>query len=546
MAENAAKKGKSVGDPCAEYDSVKDLWLRCRAVINGEKYAKEFDGVVDTQAYRNLLMPFSPKMTDEQYRFYVAEAELPGIVSQFSKMITGGLLRKEPVIKFPDNFDKSIVDWLKYDFGEDGSSLVHFLDEALKEELQTSRAWVYVDYPAITAEQLDLMTPAEKDSLKPYPVLWKAEHVINWRVAKDGKGGVKLAQVITREYKERIKDNEFHPELVDTVTVHDLDESGFYRIRTFEPSAEESSVPVVNGSKITRTEKKSDFKLVNTNQNILINGERLNIIPAWPLSGQFAVAEPVLTALVDKEVALYNKISRRNHLLYSATTYTPVVSTDMSDEEFDELVDSGLGTWLRLRPGETATILETPTAALADMDKAIVGNIEEMAKLGIRMLTPEVSQSGVALDIRNAAQNAQLGTLNTRVSNTVRQVLAFMVKWRTGAEIVYSDIHFELSADLNPTPVGEGWLRLATEWYQSGLIPRSAWINMLKQNDMLSTDYDDTAALEEINADELVISPAEQFQQQMDMSYAQQTADTIAQQGSGNEKSKNGNVPPGK
>jgi hypothetical protein len=173
----------------------------------------------------------------------------------------------------------------------------------------------------------------------------------------------------------------------------------------------------------------------------------------------------------------------------------------MSDDDFQNIVDSGLGTWIRLRQGDDAKVLETPTAALQDMDRAIAATIEEMAKLGIRMLTPETAQSGVALEIRNAAQTAQLGTLNTKVSAILSQVIAFMINWRYNTELKVYDIKFSLSADFNPTPLGADWLRLTTEWYQQGLIPRSVWLMILKQNDILPPDYDDESGKVEITED---------------------------------------------
>jgi len=500
MIDTSLTRIKTVGEPCDEYLSVKPSWDRVRAITNGESSAKKHD-LSDTRIgveSNKLLLPFSPSMTEAQYSFYVSEAELPGIVAQFSKMICGGLLRKDPIVELPEEFDSSYVDWIKYDIAQDGSSLVHFLDEALKEELQTSRAWVYVDYPNVSQEMLDSLSDEEISKIKPYPVLWKADNVINWRVEKNDLGEIKLSRVIIRDFVEKFKDNEFHPTLVDTVMVHEIDpDNGYYRIRVFEKIVEETTNKVVSGVRTPKIEQEK-FELVDVKENILVSGKRLDMIPAWPLNGQISAGEPTLMALVDKEIALYNKISRRNHLLYSATTYTPIVSTDMSDEDFQSLVNSGLGTWLRLRPGESATVLETPTAALTDMDRAIAANIEEMAKMGVRMLTPEISQSGVALDIRNAAQNAQLGTLNTRVSNTLRQVIAFLLYWRSNFKVHYSQIKFEMSADMSPTPIGENWLRLATEWYQAGLIPRSVWLTMLKQNDMLSPDYDDTIGQQEI------------------------------------------------
>lgn len=173
----------------------------------------------------------------------------------------------------------------------------------------------------------------------------------------------------------------------------------------------------------------------------------------------------------------------------------------MSDEEFDNIVSAGLGSWIRLRQGDDAKVLETPTAALQDMDRAIAATIEEMAKLGIRMLTPEAAQSGVALEIRNAAQTAQLGTLNMKVSNILRQIIVFMINWRYDLELAVGDIEFSLSSDFTPVSAGPDWLRLATEWYQQGLIPRSAWLVLLKQNDVLPPDYDDEIGRQEITTD---------------------------------------------
>jgi Domain of unknown function (DUF4055) len=233
----------------------------------------------------------------------------------------------------------------------------------------------------------------------------------------------------------------------------------------------------------------------------MMNGERLNFIPAWPLNGSIDALQPMLGPIIDKEISLYNKISRRNHLLYGASTYTPIIIGDMTDEDFQTIVSKGLGSWLLLPSGSDAKVLETPTAALADMEKAIAAAIEEMARLGIRMLSPETEQSGVALEIRNAAQTAQLGSLNNKVSHTMKQIIAFMINWRYDTELDASQINFSLSTDFQPLPLGEAWLRLATEWYQQGLIPRSIWLMMLKHNDIVPPDYDDEKGRLEITDD---------------------------------------------
>jgi len=491
---------KTVADPNAAYESLKTIWEKSRAVCNGERFVKDYDAIIDPASFTNLLIPFSPSMTPQQYNFYKAEAELPGITAQFSKMIIGGLLRKPPQLTLPEDIDEGALDWITNEFGKDDSTLVAFLDTALWEEIQTSRAWIFVDYPAI--RNLNDLTPEELLEFKPYPILHKAESIVNWRVQENAVGRNVLDRVIVRGYRETYEENEFHPTYRDTVWVHELDEQGYYRIRIFERNVQSSTVVVVAGQQQSPVETgKLAFDEVELIEDIYMNDERLTFIPAWPLNGTIDAIQPVLTPIIDKEVSLYNKISRRNHLLYGASTYTPVIIGDMTDEQFEDIVSSGLGSWIHLPSGSSAEVLETPTAALADMEVAIAAGIEEMAKLGIRMLTPETEQSGVALEIRNASQTAQLGSLNNKVSHTMKQVIAFMLNWRYNLELTASDVNFSLSTDFQPLPLGEGWLRLATEWYDAGKIPRSIWLNLLKHNDIVAPDYNDQEGQAEIEVD---------------------------------------------
>jgi hypothetical protein len=499
---SASEPLRGVGEPCSLYDSIAELWKRSRAVCSGERYVKDYDSLIDTVNYTNLLIPFSPNMTPQQYEFYKSEAELPGIVSTFAKFIVGGLLRKQPHLKLPEKAPEEAQQWILDAFTSDGQPLAAFLDGALWEEVQTSRTWIYVDYPVVPANHG--MTNAELiERFAPFPIVWPAESIINWRTeVVNGKS--QLTRVIVKGHSESFTKNEFHPEYIETVWVHELLD-GKYQIRVFQAEVD-TQAKATGGSVSASNGKNISMKLKDTITGILMNNKPLDFIPAWPLNGCIDPIEPSITPLVDKEINLYNKMSRRNHLIYGAATYTPVISTDMVEEEFDKIVDSGLGTWIKLNRGDTADVLKTPTEALKDMEATIASAIDEMARLGVRMLTPEVGQSGIALDIRNASQTAQLGTMNTKVSNTLADIIAFMLNWRYGTDFKSSDVEFNLSADFNPAPLGDAWLRLVTEWYKEGLIPRSTWLAILKQNDIVPPDYDDETAQEEINADEFIVS----------------------------------------
>jgi hypothetical protein len=503
---------RSVADPSDSYQSLKPLWKKSRAVLQGEENVKAHDEYLEFD-YSNILIPFSPSMTQRQYDFYKSEAELPGLTSQYCKVLISSLLRKDSHIKLPEDLPEDSLDWIKNNFTLDGRSLFNFLDNALWEELQTSRAWVYVDYPEISPEEYDNMLPEERENIKPYPIVLDAENVINVQTENHPVTRQKtLSRMVTRYLSKRYTpENPWHPNYVDTVCDHYLDEGGRLVLDYYEQTDTNNEIKVLNGDvkqEYTEMGHSNTFTKVNTVYPTMF-GERLMRIPAWPLNGQFEPVEPVLMPLIDREVSLYNKVSRRNHLLYGAATYTPIVQSDMADEEFQEIVDAGLGTWLRVRKDENISVLETPTGALNDMDRAIESTVQEMAKMGIRMLSPEQAASGVALEIRNASQTAQLGTLNAKVSNTLREVIAFMLNWKYGTDYTSNEIEFQMSNDFAPMVGGEGAMRLISEWYQSGIISRSTWVSIAKYNDFLPADYSDEEAIEEIQTDPLTNQPSD-------------------------------------
>lgn len=503
-AANTFKRG--VETPSASYMSMKPLWKKARAVLQGEAHSKAHDEYVERD-YSNLLLPFSPSMTQQQYDFYKSEAELPGLTTQYARVLISALLRKQSQLTLPEELGEDAYNWITKDMTLDGASLFNFLDAAIWEELQTSRAWVYIDRPTVSDNELEMMTPEERMTISPYPVLIKAENVINVQVKTHPVTRIKtltrwVTRYITEEYDN---DNPWHPNYIDTVCDHYLDEQGMLVLDYYRKESGSHQVSAINGVIEQEYEDSADggFVLYDTVYPMKF-GQRLQRIPAFPLNGQIEPIEPVLMPLIDREVSLYNKVSRRNHLLYGAATYTPVVQSDMTDEEFEELVGAGLGTWLRVRKDESITVLETPTGALSDMDRAIDATVAEMAKMGIRMLSPEQAASGVALEIRNASQTAQLGTMNAKISSSMQEILAFMINWKYDTDYTGNDIQFQLSSDFAATVGGEGAMRLVSEWYQSGIISRETWVNIAKYNDFLPADYNDEEAIEAIQTDPLV------------------------------------------
>jgi Domain of unknown function (DUF4055) len=452
---------KSVDTPTDEYLEMLPVWKRNRAVLEGQQAAKEHDSKLDLVGFTNLLIPFSPFMGIEQYRFYLAEAELPGLAAQYLQVLVGGLLRKKPELRCDNDANR---EWLEDSIGVNSTSMTSLLEEALIEELSTANCWLLVDMPNVPSE----------DNV-PFCVVLDADTVINYRYTNG-----KLSLLVLRQTRVDYSKDIFHGEEIDIIIVYTLID-GVCLISRYE------------------RDKNGVFVVVDVIKP-MAKGLPLDHIPAFKLSP--ARDETILQPIIDREIGLYNKQSRRNHLLYGAATYTPYVASDMSDEQFENIVRRGLGAWVHIGPDDKIGAIDTPTDALRDMEAAIQSTTEDMARLGARILSPEGGgDSGRALEIKNSAQTAQLGLLNAGVSKTIEKVCWTMIKWYTGVD---ADVSFLMSEDFNPVVGDDKSMRLVYEWYTGGHIPRSLFMSIAKSNDYIPGDYDDNEGISEIQSDPLI------------------------------------------
>ena len=458
-----------VATPCGEYELWKSTWIRNAAIIAGEKATKSID-VAPT--INSILIPFSGNMTLEQYNLFKMEAELPGINSQFAAMLRGGMLRKPPIV---ESKDTATQEWISEKFTSDNQSIITFLSELITEEIATQRAWVLISYP-------DIGSGGNAESAYPYPICYKALDVINWEETTDSNGVRQLSMaVIKASEPSEEQESAFHTSYDDTYRVHRLDDEGYYEIAVYDEAGE----------------------VLRIHDNIYANDERLTSIPLYTANGSIDVIKPILNTLIDKEVSLYNKASRRNHLLLGAATFTPIVHSDMGEDSFKAIVAAGLGSWIQVGIDDKVDTLKTPTEALSDLADSISEGYSEIARLGVRMLAPEKSDvSGVALKLRSANQDVTIGNLAVILSKTVEKVIDFMVYWKTGEE---SGVSFRLNDDFQLAPLGYEYIKLMTEWYESKLIPRSLWMTLIKDNELIPAEYNDTKGVTEINGDETTL-----------------------------------------
>ena len=474
-----------------------ELWRRARAVVEGESAVKDLDSIVDTIRFTNLLVPFNNTQTQAQYDFYKAEAELPGLVSQYVRIIIGGLLRKEPsltitkperdveglteeaiaLLEANDISEEVIYKAIKESLVSENNGILSFILRILEEELITSRS-------AVTIALRDSESVTDKNLLA-YPVLWKAEEIINWQTDDET-----LTRVVFSYEVEETTDDEYDFNCVTYYQDHFINSFGVYQVDTYRETG-------------VTAESNSGYDLHETVVPSL-NGETFDYLPVWFMNDSIEPVIPILTPMVDTELSLYNKMSRRNHLLHGAAAYTPVVFSKISDEDFSAVVAGGLGSWLKFDTDARIDTLTVPTDVLSDMEKAIAQGIEKLGRMGVNLLMGNDKMTNVsssALSVRLSPQVAQLGLLNTKISTNLSEILTLLIRWNFNEEVT---VDFNLSADFNSTPVNSDLLRILGEFHTSNILPRYLFIEILKANDIIPESYDDKRGQEAIRNSDIL------------------------------------------
>ena len=477
------------------YLELLPVWDRIDAVLGGEAAAKAYDKTL-RHDHSSLLVPFSTKMKQDQWDFYLHEAELPGIAEQFARTVRGGMLRKPVVIEPPDGAPDTLEPWLRNRPGAGGEDLLAFLHAALWEEVKTSRAWLYVNHPGKGTDSEDGGPAA------PYMELVKAREVVDWNSGMHPETGQNALLSVTVSKVVRLtNDASGNPQHAERVWVHELDPDGYYQVTQYEKR-------IVGGMSMLDVARKvidfGRFNVVAVETDLTdADGTRLREIPLFPLNGLYDPLQPVFETFCNREIHLYNKQSRKNHLLYGTATFTPVLKSDGNDSKgADSIRKSGLGALIELGVNDDLDVLQLDPAALEAWAAEIEAVIVQLAKMGVRMLAKEMDESGVAIELRNAGQTSQLAALSRAISQTLQRVFTFMARWRYGSGV--GPVKASLSPDLTSSGLGGDEMRLVTEWYMAGILPRSTWVSMAKANDFLPADYDDSDAADKIAADKIV------------------------------------------
>lgn len=449
-----------------EYNQAVKKWKRCRDVVEGSDAVK---GAGET---------YLPKLSGQEkaeYDAYKRRARFFNGTQRTVEALAGLIFRKEVTVELPGQMEP----WMDA-FTPEGYSLRELCEETINEVLAVGRFGILVDYLRVEEPETMTVARAESMGLRPYPSLYRAESITNWREGVvNGKRQLVLV-TLKEETDQPDEDDEFGHEKQVRYRVLSLDATG-YRVRVYRKDE--------NGDYVIE----SDFYPV-------MNGQRMSVIPFFLIAptpqGSASPAKPPLIDLVDTNLAHYQNSADYEHGLHFTGSPTPVVTGYSAAD--GEVISIGSETALVIEDSQAkAFYMEFSGAGLNSLKDAMADKKEDMATLGARLLTAEkrAVEAAETAEIHRSGESSVLAKLAGSVSKSLTRVVRMMAAW-AGYDAGQAGI--ELNRDFLPTHIDGPLLKELVALWQARGMAHSDLFRKMKDSDLYAPDRDFDEMLEEI------------------------------------------------
>lgn len=426
------------------WTKVRDCYEGQRSIINkGRTYLREF--------YPGMAGD-DPEKWDQ---FLNHTAQFPNATARIHAASTGALLGRSPTISLPDD----IRDLFTREFATSTGGIYSFLSDVIVEDLITARTGILVDRDPI-GENI------------PYPKVYSAERILG--ISTDESRGA--PEII---YVRLLEDYPIKDEVLQQVRVLGLDDNGDYYQQLYRNDAQGSA----NFRIVLEEGVTDEFGAIYPT----LNNTRFKTIPFWTANTCTDYCKPVLLDIVEENVHLYNKMSYKNWNYYVQNTVTHFAA-GIKEDEAKQFSLGGL--WISSDPEAKFGTIGGQSEVLAEGRHEISQSYETIASLGATMFSRQLSQpeSGEALLIRNAPDNAILNMNAKALSATLTAVLRFAVEWYTGQ--ANEEVMVEIHNAVNDTKVDPQVLTMLLNGVAQGSVSiETFWYN-LEKNNLLPPTFD--------------------------------------------------------
>lgn len=451
-----------------QYEDNRAKWKRCRDVIDGRDSIVE-NGRVRQRFVGSLFNPigtadvYLPRLSGQTEAEYQAYAERAGFFNATGRTIdamTGMIFAKDPHWNLPP-----AIEPYTRDITLTAINLREFSEQVVEQQMAVGRVGIMVDYPETPVGGMSL-ADAERNNVRPFMRLYKAESIINWR-SKTVNGAVGLTLVVLQETAE-VRKSEFEFEDVIRYRVLDLTPDG-YRVRVMD-----------------------EDNVVLSEVYPKVSGRPMMFIPFLILGSNScdpAVQKPPMIDLVDTNLAHYRNSADYEHGLHFTGLPTPYVA-GVQIEAGETLSIGSNAAWVFPDPQASAAYLEFKGEGLKTLADAIMAKEQRMAVLGARMLVEErkSAESFRTVEMRSSGERSVLSSISRSASDAMVRALNWMAEW-AGAP---SDCEFALNTDFSTNKMDANMLTAMVSAYQTGVMPLQVLFDNFKRGELVSqgTDYE--------------------------------------------------------
>lgn len=394
-----------------EYDAALPAWQKCRDFVQGEDQVKSKGG---------KYLPKLNKQTSERYDTYKKRAYFYNAVGRTSAALTGGMLRKLPLVKLPEK-----LSYLYEDATGTGLSIYELIARITKEQLDVGRCGLLVDLP--TAGGM------------PYLAMYSAEDVTNW-----GKDFFVIHQTLLEDDPE----DRFEKNAVEAYRELRL-EDGAYIVVEHRENGKDYDETVYEPVKF---------------------GRRLGYIPFTiisPTGLDNDVDKPPIKDLVDIQAHHYlvsADLAWANHLI---ALPVPIAIGNFDD---DFVIELGSSVGLKLPEGSQFQWSEFTGQGLKSIHDTAAKLEAQMAALGARLLDTrnktiiETATSAIAKEASVTSVTSQT-ILSTQLG--IERALRWAADW-VGADP--DEVEIKINYDMLPSNFDANMLNSMLQGVQSGII----------------------------------------------------------------------------
>lgn len=444
-----------------EYEAAQARWRLVRDVCKGSEAIK---AAGDQYLPRPNAHDQSPENV-ERFKSYLARAVFYNATGRTREGLVGAVFRVVPTLTVPAG-----LDYLTTDADGAGVSVYQQSQSIVSEVLETGRAFLLADFPAIeSASRAQMQAGIARATINAYP----ADSVKNWRTTKVGAKHL-LSLVVLKETHEVV--DGFGIESEDQYRVLKL-EGGVYMVEVWRKEKDSAAWAVVE-SYIPRSS----------------TGQPWTEIPGGFVGAQnndTSVDESPLYDLAELNIGHY-----RNSADYEDAAYLcgqPQVWMSGLDQSWVDMLEEkgvyfGSRAILPLPANGSAGILQAAPNTM--VKEAMDAKERQMVALGARLVEKGSAPKTATEDANdNAAEHSVLSLVASNVSEAYTKVIGFVAGFMNeSGEVVYALNQDFIEARLDPQTLAE----LVKSWQAGAITDGDLWAQLRRYGliDAEKTDED--------------------------------------------------------